>query len=193
MVRPLSDNQYPDSLIAGGPLARLFMAIEGRLKELFDPVIYSHAVIPPRASARDWENLTRRMPMVGLGWMACRPSDRVGSCFRGDAQFALIILTRQNAGRDAYFGDGTLPGVLGLAAVAGLGLHAFQVDGIGSCRVQQLAAAGDQDWIPDGVASVQLQITVPDIAFDSPELLAQLDTLTSLSSTFEDSSSGEKS
>ncbi|KXV50574.1 hypothetical protein AD945_01675 [Gluconobacter albidus] len=191
MVRELSDNQYPDMLIAGGPLARLFRAIDGRLKELFDPRVYSHVVIPPRASARDWENLTQRAPMVGLGWMACRPSERAGSTFRGDAQFALILLTRQNAGLDAYFGDGTLPGVLGLGAVAGIGLHAFRIEGIGSCRVQQLAAAGDQEWIPDGMASVQLQITVPDIAFDSPELLSQLDTLTSLSSKVVDSISGE--
>lgn len=191
MVRSLSDNQYPDALISGGPLAVLFNAIDKRLKELFDPKVYTHVVIPPRASARDWENLTGRMPMVGLGWMGCRPSERAGASFRGDAQFALILLTRQQAGRKAYFGDGTLPGVLGLGALAGMGLHAFRVDGVGSCRVQQLAAAGDQDWIPNGVASVQLQITVPDIAFDSPELLEQLDTLTSLSSTMVDSSSGE--
>ena len=191
MVRALSDNQYPDMLIAGGPLALLFRAIDGRLKELFDPDIYSHVVIPPRASARDWEDLTQRAPMVGLGWMACRPSERAGATFRGDAQFALILLTRQNAGQDAYFGDGRLPGVLGLGTVAAMGLHAFRIDGIGSCRVQQLAAAGDQGWIPDGMASVQLQITVADVAFDSPELLSQLDTLTSLSSTFKDGISGE--
>ena len=186
-----SANQYPGVLLAGGPFATAFLAIEQRLKELFDPAVYTHAVIPPRASVRDWENLTKRMPMVALGWMACRPSDRSSDIFRGDAQFALILLTRQNAGRDAYFGDGTLPGVMGLASVAAMGLHAFHVEGIGSCRVQVLATAGEQDWIPDGVASVQLQITIPEVAFGSPELLEQLDTLKRLSSTFVDSETGE--
>ncbi|EHH67566.1 hypothetical protein [Gluconobacter morbifer] len=192
-MRPLSENQYPDLLISGGPLADLFGAIEKRLKELFDPKIYTHSIIPPRATARDWENITKRMPMVTLGWMACKPSSRIGDCFRGDAQFALILLTRQNAGRDAYYGDGKLPGVMGLGAIAAFGLHGFNVRGIGSCRIEIMAASGDQDWIPDGVASVQLQITVPEVSFDSPELMSQLDTLTSLSSTFKDSSSGETS
>ncbi|WP_145994555.1 hypothetical protein [Gluconobacter frateurii] len=187
MNRVFSDNQYPDMLIAGGSLAVAFGTIRKRLEELFDPAVYEHAVIPPRATLADWKELTRRMPMVGLGFMGCPPAQRVGANFRGDAQFYLVLLTRQQPGLEAYFGDGTLPGILGLSAVAALGLHGMKVKGLGTCEVRQLTTTGEQEWLEDNVASVQLQVTIPGLSFDTPEYLAQLDTLKTLSQTYVDS------
>ena len=194
MVRSFADNQYPDSLISGGPLAGSFMAIRTRLQELFDPKVYEHVVIPPRATLQDWKSLTRRMPMVGLGFMGCPPSPRTGANFRGDAQFYVVLLTRQIPGLDGYFGDGVLPGILGLSAVAVMGLHGMTIQPVGtagSCEVKQLTTTGEQEWLEDNVSSVQLQVTVPALAFDTPGLLEQLDDFKTLSSEIVDSPSGE--
>lgn len=177
-MRPYPDNAYPDAFLSdGGPLATLFRGLQARLKELFDPALYTHITVPPRASAKDWDNLTRRMPVVGLGWMGLSPSERCGGLFRGNARFALMLLTRQNFGESAYFGDERLPGLLGLAAIPTLGLHGWTVEPFGACRLTQVVPAGEQEWIPEGVASVQCEIVVPDVSFDAPALLAQLDRL----------------
>ncbi|MBR0559500.1 hypothetical protein [Neokomagataea anthophila] len=177
MVRPYSDNQYPDQLITGGPLSYALRALRSQLEALFNPETYTHSIIPPRASAREWEHLTKRMPMVAVGWMGMPTSAHTGGLFHGDMQFAVILMTRQNDPESAYFGDGTLPGVLGLASIAALGLHGFDIPSVGSCRVEHLATAGEQEWLPNGVASVQLQVTIPSVSFDSRDLVAQLDTL----------------
>lgn len=176
---------FPDQLLAGGPVGAVFDAIQLRLQSVFSPTVYSHVEIPSRAGRQTWANLTKTMPLIGLGWLSWTAARNAGAEFRGNLVFPLYLLTRQSTVRAMYFGDGKVPGICGMSALAIAALHGWTLPGnIGTATVRNATVVAEAEWVPEGTAFVALDVTVENVGFDDQTLTAELADFLRLSETF---------
>jgi len=175
MARELPDNQYPDRIISGDVIAIAFRALRERLQSTFSPLRYTHVTIPAKASVGQWKDLTRKAPMVAIGWAAWRPDPDNGESFRGTLSFPVFLLVEHSTPDALYLGRGDMPGAFGMSALATAMLHGFRIRDVGTCRVTQNTATANAEWIPDGMATVMLEVTIPDVALNTATLIEQLD------------------
>ncbi|WP_336718531.1 hypothetical protein [Asaia bogorensis] len=171
--------QALQTIISGGVTGAAFQAIRSRLKAFFDPRLFTHTVIPAKVSQATWDSITRRAPMVGLGWSHWAPNADNGATFQGTLSFPLILMVDFPEPEGRYvggqIGSGTyMPGALGLQEYAIAALHGFEIDDVGTCRVTHVSSTELAEWNKDGKATVVLDITIPNVALDLDAVTATL-------------------
>lgn len=171
--------QALQTIISGGVTGIAFRAIRARLRGCFSPQLFSHEVIPAKVSPAIWDNITRRAPMVGLGWSHWAPNPDNGATFLGTLVFPLIIMVEFAKHEDRYLGaqigSGTyMPGALGLQEYAIAALHGFEIDDVGTCRVTHVSSTELAEWNKDGKATTTLDVTIPNVALDLDAVTATL-------------------
>lgn len=181
-------HDFPRGLIDGGPLALLLRAVHRRLEIAFRDWGTTVDYVPPRPTKADWSELSRRMPMVAVGWQSWSPSRDCGSLYQGDVQLPVFLMSRQSKREAQYFGDGTLPGILGMTALAVAVLHDWTIgkgsEFIGTFKVAHAAAAPDVDAIGSDIAFAALLVSMPNVGFDDPKLIAGLNDFLRLGETW---------
>ena len=184
MSRALPENQYPDALVSGAPISTALRAVMERLKTAFAAVPgVTYEYMPPRPTKADWDKVQLRCPAVAVGWQSFSPNANVGATYSGAIDIAVFVLSKQMRREALYFGDGTVPGVLGLSAIAIRMLHGFSVAGVGSCMVRHTAAAMEADWLSQDTAMAALLVSIPNVEFADPALALQLNDFLRLGET----------
>ena len=171
--------QALQTIISGGVTGSAFQAIQARLKTFFDVILFTHTVIPAKVSPATWDSITRRAPMVGLGWSHWAPNADNGATFKGTLSFPLIIMVDFTGPEDRYrgaqIGTGTYsPGLFGLQEYAIAALHGFEIDDVGTCRVTHVSSTELAEWNKDGKATTVLDVTIPNVALDLDAVTATL-------------------
>jgi len=170
-------------LIAGAEGARAFRAIADRLHQVFPETRFSHQVIPPRATKSQWDNLVRATPLVALAYESWSPQTSTGAQFRGDLTFALVLITKHGTARDQYLGDGVVPGIIGMSALASYALHGWTIDDVGTCQIAHSAAVQEMDWLREDLAAAGLVVRIPNVGFEDADLITELDDFLALERT----------
>lgn len=127
---------YAD-LTSSGPLFAMHEAIAARLRLAFPPARFNHEILPAALTPPMWSDLTRRTPMVALGFVGIRLIEPNGSrLFRARAEWRVVPVIRNPAGpRARLLGDSQGPGQLGLIQVAIAALHGLAVPDVGDINV----------------------------------------------------------
>lgn len=150
-----------DSFIRPGPLGAIALGIRARLELAFPPAKFSFQWMPGRVDKKVWMELTRRMPMIGIGFTGLE-APQTTSFYAGSSHWMVYLATRNSNGAEAVlFGDKFAPGQLQLAEVAASLLHGFLVPCEGMARVQEVANSYVEDYEDAGLSITAISLNVP--------------------------------
>ncbi len=149
-------------LIAAGPLLDCCNALQARLKAFFPPAHFEHQVVPAKLTPAVWASLTRRTPMIGLGWGGVRPKRDNGRLFAGDALWTVFLVTKNsNSPVARLLGDALGAGQLGVAQVAVVALQGFTSPGLGTTAVTDVGNVSAENLAEENTAITAINIEVP--------------------------------
>lgn len=180
VTRQLSDNQYPDFLLNGGPIAYVLKALSKRLKIAFQEKFFTHHIIAPNAGKKMWDAVLKTSPLVAVSFASWKRSSRLSSgFFRGDMTFPVFIALQHNTPEALMLGSGQLRGmgVAGVMSMAAAMLDGWTLDGVGTAEMQVAELPPTADWLEERMALVALNIVFPDVGFDAGSDAAMLDGL----------------
>lgn len=148
------------TIVQPGPLSITGWGIRAALEMVFPPVQFVHAWMPARVDSAAWSRLTRRLPLIGLGFNSFSPAAQ--SRAAGASDWTVYLVTANEAGDEArLFGDRHAPGLLALIEVASSLLHGMPLPGGGSVRAGE-ATHVFVDSIADAslaIATLELSVT----------------------------------
>lgn len=178
-------------LMDGDVLATAYRAVLQELQTVFPAGgRYRYVPITPRPSEAQWRAFTAKLPVIGVGWQGWH-AERGGSVnFRGPCVFSVAILTEHRSPDHLYLGSSNQPGAFGVAAAAISVLNGLTIPGVGSAFVESASSVELAQYLSEGQASVLLTINIHSVALDVARVTAQLDTLKTLSETYQ-TSTGE--
>lgn len=128
------------TIVQPGPLSAVARGIRARLEQVFPPAQFAHLWMPSRPDSAAWSRLTRRPPVIALGFNEFTTAAE--SHATGASEWTLYLVTGNEAGDEArLFGDRHAPGLLGLIEVGVAALHGLNIVGSGSVRVGQATHA----------------------------------------------------
>ena len=117
--------------------------------------------MPSRVDREVWQELNRRMPMVGIGFNGFTRPQTTGS-LNVLSEWSIYVTTKNANGNEAMlFGDKFAPGQLSLAEVGASILHAFKVVDIGTVQINQAANSFVEDYKEAGLSITAIELTVP--------------------------------
>lgn len=145
----------------GGPLAKAGEAIRARLELAFPPAKFEHHWMPARLDREVWEQLTRRTPMIAVGFNGFRKPETISS-LNVISEWSVYVTTKNPSGqRNVLFGDKLAPGQLDLAGIGAAILHGFTIPAIGTIQVQSVANAMVEDYKEAGLSITAIELAVP--------------------------------
>lgn len=156
-----------ESLVTAGPLHAMRSALDARLRLAFPPRLFAHAVLPAQLTMPVWAALTRRTPVILLGFDRVEPDNAAGRLFSGKAHWRVMPVVRNAGTPEArLLGDASGPGQLGVIGVAIAALHGMTTPA-GTVTVTgatNLAIEGlmDEAAAPSGV-TLSIPFTLPPV------------------------------
>ena len=172
------------NLAIDGPLQQAQRAISARLREFFPAARFQHHIVPARMTPSQLDQISKRAPALGVGWLGWVPNESNGRVFRGRADFAVFLLAKQAQAEVQLQGrnlaSGTYdPGILGMVQVAVAALQGFRVtdgDGntIGSAAVTGCGHVFSDEWARDDYAIAGLTVCVPHLSSADPSAISDL-------------------
>lgn len=148
------------TIIQPGPLSIIGAGIRARLEQVFPPALFVHAWMPARVDSATWSRLTRRLPLVGLGFNGFTPAAE--SYATGMSAWSLYLVTANEGGDEArLFGDRHAPGLFGLIEVASAALHGLNIQDGGSVRVGEATHAYVESVADASLAIATIDLSVP--------------------------------
>ncbi len=148
------------TIIQPGPLSIIGAGIRARLEQVFSPRKFTHLWMPSRPDSSAWSRLTRRPPVIALGFNEFTPAAE--SYATGASEWTLYLVTGNEAGDEArLFGDQHAPGLFGLIEVAVAALHGLNIIDSGSVRVGQATHAFVETLQDATLAIATIDLSVP--------------------------------
>lgn len=156
-------------IIQPGPLSIAALGLRARLEAVFPPAQFHHEWMPARVTPTVWSRLTRRLPMVAIGFNGFSPQ-AMGHPI-GRSTWSVYLAARNEAGDMArLFGDRLAPGLFGLIEIAVGALQGHQVAGGGTVDVEAANHAFVDGFEGDmALATLDLSVTT---VIDLRELLS---------------------
>lgn len=135
-------------------------ALLARLALAFKAPTFQLELMPPAPTKKEWEQITRVRPFVGLSWAGFEPGAQARG-LTGDSEW-IVYLVVDNAGDVAarWTGDSRGIGLFGMVTAAGHLLHGFTVDGVGSAKITSIDSLWREDWADDATAIVAIGLKV---------------------------------
>lgn len=159
-------------ILRPGPLEKAGRAIEARLKLVCPPTVFDHHWVPARVDSAVWQQLTRKPPFVGIGFNRFGRGEGHAQLF-GPAEFTVFCAIANPSGTEArLFGDTIGPGVLTVAQVIAVALHAMLIPGIGTVQVGEISHAYVDGLNADNLAMATIDLTVKGIGIEVGDMLA---------------------
>jgi hypothetical protein len=147
------------TIITPGPLAKIAYALRERLEAVF-PKRFSHEWMPPKVTKDVWRQLTRKAPLVGIGFNNFTHPQTTSS-LDVLTEWTLYLVTKNEGGiAPMLFGDKFAPGFFSLAEVGAAAVHGMQIKGIGTVQVKMAAMAYPEDVDDPGLAMAAIELTV---------------------------------
>jgi hypothetical protein len=145
------------------PLSATFPAIEARLRTFFKADRWGFHVVDDPMSDEEFKAITRRTPLLALGWRQFNPSSKsVGRRFQGAFGLRLTIVVKHpNGARLRFMGDERGPGLFPSICGAALLINGFTAEGVGTFSVTACAQAYAQ-----GFSNMNTAIATMDIGID---------------------------
>lgn len=152
----------PDiSFVQPGPLASVALGIKARLDLIFPPEKFVFQWMPPRIDVGVWQKLTRRAPMIGIGFNRFH-SPRLPKDLAVISDWTVYLVTRNEAGsKELLFGDPFAPGQFMLSAAAGAILHGTTLPGLGTIQVTEAANSFVEDFKENDLSLTAIELSVP--------------------------------
>lgn len=149
------------TLVRPGALECIGDAIAERLRIVFPPQRFEHAVMPSRVDASTWGKLLRRTPFIGLGWADLDPVRGAGRLFHGTSAWTVYLVVKNPAGaRERYWGDRQGPGLFVMVRAAVGILHGHTIEGVGTIQVIKSGNAFAEGWNDESYAMAAVDCAV---------------------------------
>lgn len=149
-----------EDLISAGPLLTTCTELQARLKAFFPPAKFDHQVVPAKLTSTAWAALTRRTPMVGLGWGGVRPERDNARRFVGAMLWTVFLVTKNaHSPLARLMGDGMGAGQLGVLQVALAALQGRTLS-TGSVAVTDVANVAAEGLADENTAITAINIEV---------------------------------
>jgi hypothetical protein len=144
-------------------------ALQAQLALVFPANEFIQVVLPPKITPGAWKELTRRTPMIGLGWDAFAPESPSSRRLIGDTTWSIFLVVRNQAGPTPRFlGDALGPGLFDLVSAAAAVLHGHTIWGVGTAFVTAINNTIGMDWDMEDLVlaclSVKVGATLPTAA-----------------------------
>lgn len=173
--------------VAVDPISASFDALERRLRTFFLPKVWDFAVVPDPMSLDEFKAVTRKTPLLALGWRQFNPNSKtVGRRFQGDLGLRLTIVVKHplDAGK-RFMGDARGPGLFPALAGAVALVNGFTDPAIGTFSVTAIAQAYAEGYGDHNVAIATVDIGVNVVIDDVTGDLAAAPDFLKLLSNFE--------
>ena len=161
----MSDTRDPPELkiVPRGPLAATAAAIQERLQLVMPPRRFEFGWVPPRLTPKNWLELTRRTPFVGIGWYDISPTKSPTSQFVGVSGWKVFLVSKNVAGtKGVYLGDSQGPGIFDMIRASVAVLHGCKIHDVGAVQVTGVSNMHADEWGSDdmALAVVDLQVNL---------------------------------
>lgn len=153
--------------VSPDPLSAVATALLAQIGSLFPAASFEQRMMPAQLTLKNWTELSRRMPFVGLGWEGFTPTaPGTPGGASGTAHYSLFLAVKNANGAGArYFGDGVGLGLFAMASVAIAGLHRWKMASSGTVLVQKVMH-GALDGADESIAMTVLSLDVVGVVVD---------------------------
>ncbi len=149
-------------IVQPGPLSLIALGIRTRLEQVFPARQFVHAWMPAHVDRDVWTHLTRRTPLVGIGFNGFDP--QAASRGIGASTWSVYLVTRNEAGHHArLFGDKQAPGLFGVLEVGVAALHGHTIEDGGTIQVREAVNAFVEGFKDEGMALGTIDLHVPTV------------------------------
>lgn len=160
-----------------GPLQVMGDALAARLKLVFPETKFQHEMVPAKVDAKEWRQLTRRTPFVGLAWNEVDANPAGGRPFDGHARWTVFLVTKNSRGvRERYWGDALAPGLFSMVHASISILNGYTIAAVGTAEVTRSTNLYAEGWDDNEMAMAAVDVTVG-IAFDLADIVSPPDGL----------------
>ena len=129
---------------AQGVLAVSARALKERLTRFFPAPQFALELMPAAMTPTVWKQLTQRLPFVGIAFQGFAIPGSSGTSPRIEQQWQLQLVVAASTPELRLLGDKRSPGVMNMAAVAALALHAWSIDDVGTVFCGDAVSLGGQ-------------------------------------------------
>lgn len=168
------------------PISAAFPALEARLRTFFKAERWDFHIVPDPMSIEEFKAITRRTPLLALGWRQFNPTKTVGRRFQGDLGLRLTIAVKHplDAGK-RFLGDARGPGLFPAICCAASLVNGFSLEGLGTFSVTAIAQAYAEGYGDHNVAIATMDIGVDVAIGDVTGDLAAADDFLTMLNEFE--------
>lgn len=164
------------------PISAAFPAIEARLRLYFQAKVWDFHTVADPMSIEEFKAITRRTPLLALGWRQFNPTKSVGRRFQGDLGLRLTIAVKHPLDANKRFlGDSRGPGLFPAITCAAALLNGFTVADLGTFSVTAIAQAYAEGFGDHNIAiatmDIGINVAMPDVTGDfglAPTFLTML-------------------
>lgn len=153
-------------------LHQALAGINARLDLAFPASVFARPIVPPRLTGEVWRELTRRTPLVGVGWNAVEPQRPQSRSLNATSKWTVFLVAR-NAGGPAqrFLGDALGPGLFDMVCAAAAVLNGTTIAGVGTAFVSGITNTVGVDWDMENLVLACLDLDVGVSVPQAPELL----------------------
>ena len=152
-------------------------ALQARLALVFPPDLFDQRILPPKITQAVWKELTRRTPVVGIGWDGLVPDKPPSRRLVGETAWSVFLVVRNAGGPSTQLvGDALGSGLFDLVNAGAAVLHGHSIPEIGPIFVTSADNVVSPDWDMEGlvVACLALRVgatlpTASDLVADTTE------------------------
>ena len=149
-------------------------ALQARLDLVFPSQNFVQVVLPPKITPVAWKELTRRTPMIGLGWDSIDPMKPASRLLSGVSRWSVFVVVRNQRGPEPrLLGDRLGPGLFDLVQAAAGVLHGHTIDQVGTCFVTGVHNAIGADWDMEDLVLACLTVEVGATLPNASELVEE--------------------
>lgn len=162
------------------PIRVMEAAIIDRLRLAFPAQKFQIQRVPAVLTVKEFEQVVRMRPFIGLAWMGMQPDRDHGRLLSGVANWRLVLVVKASNGLDTRFkGDRFDIGLDAMIDVSSVLLSGCTLSDIGTCTVTRAEAVYADGWADDATVLAQVDF---DVRFTSPLSAFQIKTLDDLKS-----------
>ena len=142
-------------------LVATLAALQAQLALVFPTNMFAQVILPPKITAASWRELTRRTPMIGIGWDSIEPLKPPSRILSGNSRWSVFLVVRNAGGPGPRFlGDALGPGLFDMVSGAAAVLHGRTFPGIGTGFVTGVHNTIGMDWDMEDLVLAHLTVEV---------------------------------
>lgn len=143
------------------PIRVMEPAITARLRLAFPAKDFQIQRVPSVLTVKEFEDVVRLTPFIGLAWMGIQPDRNASREFKGVANWRLVLVVKASSTLDTRFkGDRRDIGLDAMIDVASVLLNGFSFDDIGTCTVTSAEAIYADGWSDAATVLAQVDFDI---------------------------------